>query len=366
MLKDIRAPHCLICLLSWVVASSLCFADQLKQNTDSTMIESKSARDMDGVSINDLSKRNYEAALEFEQRRYARENYFGDLYSYKADGLKLYTLVNTPTGSVPENGFPVIIFGHGFHPDPPNYGVTDSGETSRPGDYYRGIPEAYAEKGFVVVSPDYRGHNISEGIEFTKTSFLASSYYASDVLHLLAALPSLKGVNLQRLYYVGHSMGGDVGLKVLLASKQFKAASLWAPVTATTYQRALYYGGQVYEPTEGNEKHSHGIGSAEMREMTSEIDLIYAGLQRRVRPSQVNPITNLDSLSLPVIIHHARDDEVVPYLWTENLVVKLHELGKQFKLYPYDSDEHLFLAKNKALAIERDVEFFSHHSSNLL
>ena len=179
------------------------------------------------ISIKGLQNRTYNANLTFEKELQGTEKYKADLYSYHSDSLKIYALVNIPTSTEPEKGFPILIFGHGFHPEPKKYGVsTKTGKDWRPGDYYRGIPEGYAEQGFLAITPDYRGHNVSDGFEYTKTSYLASTYYAIDVLNMIAGLSDLENVDLDNIYYMGHSMGGDVGLKMLLATDKIKAASL--------------------------------------------------------------------------------------------------------------------------------------------
>ena len=74
-------------------------------------------------------------------------------------------MVAVPQTDRPPSGFPVLIANHGTHPDPPRYGYTGDGVDSRPGDYYRPIPELFTAQGFLVVMPDYRGHNDSEGLE---------------------------------------------------------------------------------------------------------------------------------------------------------------------------------------------------------
>ena len=114
------------------------------------------------------------------------------LYSYKSAGLKVHAMVAVPHAPQPENGFPVLVANHGHHPDPPEYGITAEGKDWRPGDYYRRIPELFVAQGFMVVMPDFRGHNNSEGFEFTE-GMLESSYYTEDVLNLLAGLESLDG-----------------------------------------------------------------------------------------------------------------------------------------------------------------------------
>ena len=307
----------------------------------------------DLVSIAALQQTEFAANLQFEKTLVGSEKYESSLMSYSSDGLKIFTLVNKPTTAKPSNGFPVVIFGHGFHPTPEKYGVsTSTGKDWRPGDYYRGIPEAYAEKGYLVLTSDYRGHNVSEGFAFTKTSYLASSYYARDVLNLVSALGDFENADLNKIYYMGHSMGGDVGLKVLLASNEFKAASLWAPVVATTPVQALYYGNLFDEI-------SPVVDSEKMDTYMEKINSVYASLPTRINTEAVDPVLHLESLSTPLIIHHARGDTSVPFSWSESLIVKLHDLDKEFEFYAYDSDMHLFNEENRKIAVERDINFFN-------
>ena len=112
--------------------------------------------------------------------------------SFSADGLEQFALVVEPAGEPPAKGWPVVIMNHGHHPDPQQNGRRADGTTDRPGDYYRGLPAAYAAAGFLVVWPDYRGHNISQGAEFTSRPD-ASLWYARDVIAAFAALGSLPG-----------------------------------------------------------------------------------------------------------------------------------------------------------------------------
>ena len=304
------------------------------------------------LSIAGLQQRTFQSNLSFEKELVGTDQYKADLWSYDSDSLKIYTLINTPTTTKPTNGFPVLIFGHGFHPEPKKYGVsTQTGKDWRPGDYYRGIPEAYAEKGYVAITPDYRGHNISDGFEYTKTSYLASTYYAIDVLHLIAALSDLKDIDLEKVYYLGHSMGGDVGLKMLLATNKIKAASLWAPVSATTWEQALYYG-KYYD--ENGDK----TDSEKMTEYMSKMDGVIQNLDFPFDIDKGDAIHYIQDLKTPVIIHHSRGESSVPYSWSESLAAKLFKHGKPFGFYAYESENHLFKRENRIKAVERDIAFF--------
>ena len=305
------------------------------------------------ISIAGLRERTYHADITFEKQLRGTEKYHADLVSYHSDSLKVYALVNTPTSSKPVKGFPVVIFGHGFHPEPEKYGISKAtGKDWRPGDYYRGLPEAYAERGFLVVAPDYRGHNISQGFEYTQTGYLASTYYAIDVLHLIAALSDLKDADLNNIFYVGHSMGGGVGLKMLLVTDKIRAASLWAAVSATTWEQAIYYGG-LYD--ESNEK----VTPKTMSGYVARLDTVIRNLGFAYDISSGDPIHFIGKITMPLIIHHSRWESAVPYRWSESLVAKLFEHRKTFEFYSYDSKNHLFKDGNRTKAIVRDIIFFN-------
>lgn len=312
----------------------------------------------DSISIRALQSAIFEASLKLEKKLSGTEDYSADLMSYYSDDLKIFTLVNTPASPMPEKGFPVLIFGHGYHPEPEKYGISkDTGKDARPGDYYRGVPEHYAEQGFMVFTPDYRGHNRSEGFEYTRTQFLASSYYAVDVLYLIAALSSLEDANLERVYYMGHSMGGDVGLKVLLSNKTIRAASLWAPVVAGTYEQAFYYNGYYGDKF----KAMPDVDNEVMEQYMLEIDRVYKSLPFKLRYEEVDPIYFINEISVPLIIHHAVGDVAVPYMWSERLVTELFKYGKAFNFFRYDSNNHMLQGDNRMLAIDRDIAFFKAH-----
>lgn len=304
------------------------------------------------ISIEGLRQRSYEATLVFEKDMEGSPQCKAELMSYVSDNLKVYTLVNIPTTEAPKKGFPVIIFGHGYHPNPPKYGINpETKENRRPGDYYRGLPEAYAEKGFLVLTPDYRGHNISEGYDFTQTGYLASNYYAIDVLNLIAALKSLKNADLKNVYYVGHSLGGDVGLKMLLATDKIRAASLWAPVVADSWEQALFYG-IFYD-----EKNEH-VDSTKMKEYSGHITRNISKLGYPYTVEEGDPVNYISDISIPIQIHHAKEDPVVPFMWSVNLSSRLYHFNKVFEFYSYNCADHLLLGEMRAQAVERDVAFF--------
>ncbi|MEP4094719.1 alpha/beta fold hydrolase [Reichenbachiella sp.] len=308
------------------------------------------------ISIEALRKRDFTTSLKFEKELVSGEGFNAELLSFYSDSLRIYALLSKPKTEKPEGGYPLIIFGHGFHPEPKKYGISKaSGKSWRPGDYYRGVPESYARRGFVVLTPDYRGHNVSDGFEFTQMGFLAHNFYTIDLLHLVAALPSLENVNLDRVYYMGHSMGGDVGLRLLLTTNKISAASLWSPVAASTWQQVLYYG--KYE------EEGEVINTEKIDEYMATLQDNLNGLSYEYSVEQGDPINFIRELNVPVIIHHATGDQSVPYMWSESLVARLFAHKKRFEFYTYQSGNHLLIDENRMLAFDRDISFFNKYGN---
>jgi len=239
---------------------------------------------------------------------------------FTVDGLIQYTLLLQPNDGMPVSGWPVIIFNHGFHPEPHNNGRrTLDGVSDRPGDYYRQVPQALARQGFLVAVPDYRGHNDSSGAEFTLQES-SPRWYIRDVLGLIAVLQNDARANMDHLFMLGHSMGAEVTLYAAAAlGDQLKGASIWS----------------VYVPT-----------VAKMSPQYTEVD---ASSQFEQIYTPINSAIN---------IHHAKDDATTAFEGSVMIASQLKQLGKTGKLYSYLSENHLFTGDNLQLAITRDIAFF--------
>jgi esterase/lipase len=218
---------------------------------------------------------------------------------------------------MPLAGWPVIIFNHGFHPEPFMNGRRSiDGISDRPGDYYRQIPQSLAHHGFLVVVPDYRGHNDSAGAEFTLKE-TSTHWYARDVLGVVKALESINNIDKNHLFMLGHSMGGQVTLSVAgLLGDKLSGASIWST------------------------------------QLPTKTDSRDTGLIRIV--------SQLELINSPLNIHHAKGDQTTLFSGSVTIANQLTQLSKQNNLYSYASDSHLFTDDNLRLAIDRDVTFFRH------
>ena len=176
--------------------------------------------------------------------------------AYRSDGLRVYTRVDIPASEMPEEGYPVVIFVHGWvgEQDAPGYTFNYG-----PDSYYGDIIDTYVDAGYVVLMPGFRGHGTvhdvpADGIEFMTAfdngSYTSPIFYAIDVLNLIDGLKSLEHndwsvwgfdredavqLNLDSIHISGHSQGGDAVLTALAVSGEnsnlknsVKTGSLWS------------------------------------------------------------------------------------------------------------------------------------------
>jgi dipeptidyl aminopeptidase/acylaminoacyl peptidase len=301
-------------------------------------------------TIDALRARKFTNALRFERALDAGTSFTAYLVSYECSGLRLFAYVAVPRSDMPAGGYPVLVANHGTHPNPPRYGYTAAGVDSRPGDYYRSIPELFTARGFLVVMPDYRGHNSSEGGEYAK-GFLASNYYAEDVLALLAALPTLERADVRNVFMWGHSLGGEVTLKALLATDRVRGASLWSTVGGDIWDKAYRYSRRAAVDASYD---SSDIAKDAVLELKKELESF--GTQYDWRGSE--PLRFLGYLRAPLILHHSLNDGGAAFEWSRRLAKELYLLGHRYEFYTYAGSDHFFQGQDMQQAADRDARFF--------
>lgn len=219
------------------------------------------------LSVEALRKRSYHSALRIEQRLGSdSESVRPYIASYDSDGLRVYARIDVPTSPMPVAGYPIVVFLHGwagidaaptfrfYYADDSNYGE---------------MIDSYAELGFAVFTPGFRGHGTvqgipADGIEYLAAwdngSYISPVFYAIDALNLIEGLKTVESAGLHlkdpqltidtgRINVVGHSQGGDVALIVAAVSGEdssikntIAAASIWSGTFPSRFtQLETYY-----------------------------------------------------------------------------------------------------------------------------
>jgi uncharacterized protein len=267
--------------------------------------------------------------FEIEQQLANGLNYTQYIASYRSEGLKIYGLLTIPRTSVPENGFPAIVFVHGYIP-PDQYSTT--------GDYpiYQAT---LAREGFVTFKPDLRGHGRSEG---SPVSAHFSEKYVVDVLNAIAYIKDHPKANPEKIGYWGHSNGGQIGLRVAVIDPDVKAFALWAGVVGSyedmfeTYLKSIPFLNDRENPL----ILQHGPPSAKN-------DFWLA----------IEPFNYLSDITAPVHLHHGTNDQSVPLVLSESLDSALREENKQVELFRYSGDDHN-ISQNATRAWQRTIDFY--------
>lgn len=281
-------------------------------------------------SIEHLRNRSFENATLTQQDRLASyPNFDSYLGTYSYDNLTLRTLINIPKGDPPPNGWPVLFMNHGYV-NPATYSTLST---------YSSITNEFSNRGYLVLKPDYRCHGESD---CPSDSALNRLLYPQDVLALLHAIQSVPQANPNQIFMVGHSMGGNVTLKVLEATDQITAASLWAPVAAAFPESLMYYVTR--------------FESQPFIEQTQrEIDTFFP------TPEDIQAVSALDQikhLTTPLNIHHGTADNRAPYEWSQTLHQELSIIDHSHQFYTYQGDDHNFTRGSWDTVVQRDTAFF--------
>lgn len=278
--------------------------------------------------IENMRKREYDGGEVKIERNLGNFGKFTSyIVSYPLDGIKIFALMNVPASIKPDNGFPVVIVNHGYI-NPETYSTTSS---------YKTISDFYANQGFLVLKPDYRGHGNSQG---SGGGGLSRIEYAVDVLNLIASIPTISQADPEKIFMYGHSMGAEVALRVLEITDKIKAATLWAPAT-TQFPESLLYFVRRHRP-----------------QSLPEIEAAINAYFSQADFPKLSTIENTNLIKTPLTIHHGTADSSVPFQWSVELGKKLTETNTTHTFYTYQGEDHNFTRGSWGTAANRDLELF--------
>ncbi len=290
------------------------------------------------LTIPYLREREYTSTLGNREFAYDHPNYTAYLTSYESDGLTINGLLTIPAGEVPAQGFPAIVFVHGYIP-PAQYQTLEK---------YSDYVDYLARNGFVVFKIDLRGHGESEGEA-------GGGYYASDyvidTLNARAALQVSNMVNPRAVGIWGHSMAGNIALRSIAARPEIPAIVVWAGAVYT-YSDMQEFGIQdsSYQRPPDNTPRQR------RRNVLFDTHGSYNSKSEFWR--QVVPTNFLSDVKGAIQLHHAVNDDVVNIGYSRNLNSVLDTTSITHELHEYPTGGHNIDGESFVRAMQRTVEFY--------
>ncbi|HET7087591.1 MAG TPA: alpha/beta fold hydrolase [Anaerolineae bacterium] len=292
------------------------------------------------LTIVSMRQREYPGSdITIEETLQPGGNYSRYIASYESEGLTIYALLTVPNGERPATGWPVIVFNHGFIP-PDVYRTTER---------YVAHVDWLARSGYIVLRPDYRGHDNSEG---EARGAYGSPDYVVDVLNAVAAMKRYPNADPNRIGMWGHSMGGYITLRSMVIDGDVKAGVIWAGVVGS-YPDMINRWRPT--PTPGPTTTATPTGRRRWR---TELIATYGSPEENPEFwSSISANSYLGDLSGPIQLHHGTADRSVPIGFSETLYQEILAAGKPAELYTYQGADHN-IANSFGLAMQRTIEFF--------
>jgi dipeptidyl aminopeptidase/acylaminoacyl peptidase len=247
-----------------------------------------------------------------------------------ANEVKFYTYTFVPRQPAAAGSLPVLVLSHG--------GVHGDFDT-----YYVSIVREMVAQGYIVVAPDYRG-STGYGASFYRLIDYGGREVDDVHAAMEYALATIPEADRRRVGLVGWSHGGMISLLAAFAHPEAYAC-VFAGVPVSDLVARMGYADDEYRAIFSAPGH---IG-AEVRDDIAEY-------RRR------SPVSHVDKLAIPLLVHTNTSDEDVNVLEVEHLIAALKAAGKTFEYRVFDKAPggHGFdrMDTPEARGIRRDIYAF--------
>jgi len=281
-------------------------------------------------TIEYLRRRSYGGgAVEIVNTLEAADRFTRMLIRYSSDGLTMYGFMNTPTGDGPH---PVILMIHG---------LGDTG-TFNSLHFRNDMADAFAREGFLVIFPILRGYPPSDsGDNMFRVGM------AIDTLNLIAHIKNqggqpgpLEKADPDRIGILGHSMGGNVALRVLTVSSDIKAAVLYASLSGNEMENSEQLYRISLEPQFQNELNT--LPSLMLN---------------------ISPVYYYSNITAPIQLYQGTRDNTVPIGWARETCSYLSTAGRNINCIYYEGEGHLFGSAVRDEFFASMFDFYRNHLS---
>ena len=262
-----------------------------------------SLRDLKAVEIPDYdSERGIGWAASREDYAAARadDRYVFEQFTYDSDGLTVGAYLYRPRNSGVKP-LPVIVFNRGSWTRPKGF----AGEMLV-------MAHRFAEAGYIVVAPHYRGSNGWAGKDELGGAEL------QDLMVLPVVIARIPGADASRLYLAGESRGGAMVYMALRDGFPAKAAAVWGAFTDL-------------EPLLGSGPLAKA-GAVIWPQYENDRETLY-----RTRSA----MRFADRLTKPILIMHGGADEDIPISQSQRLDAELTRLKTPHKFIVFEGQQHV-------------------------
>lgn len=241
------------------------------------------------------------------------------------DGLDIPGYLTLPPGREPR-GLPLIVLPHG-------------GPHARDDWSFDAQVQFLASRGYAVLQPNFRG-STGYGRDFVERGYGQwGRAMQDDIDDGIAWLAKSGTIDRKRVCILGASYGGYAALWGAIRSPQaYRCAVSIAGVTdipaLLRYDQRLFAPGRYYREWE---RKIRGL---------EKLDL-----------AAVSPLEQADRLTLPVLIAHGENDDVVPPIQSRELIKALKQNKKVESVF-YPGEGHSFLKRENKLDLLRRIEAF--------
>ena len=266
--------------------------------------------------------------------------------SYLSNGVRVVGLVDIPKNlgdyESMNLGAPVLVLAHGYYPKDIYWSGMGMGRER----------DFFVRRGFVVVSPDYRGYGKSDDNPENRRVYDGAMGYAMDVVNLVDSLKNLRDyesrnlgeLDMDNLFFFGHSMGGATGLNIgTMFPDLFKAMVIYAPSGGAAWRNFDRWWRDISWQDQSEVQWGAPRENARMW-------------------NQISPMTFLRNWQTPLQIYHGtRDGEKlfgVPTRWSDDLVGAFEVAGKSLGYFRKENAGHVFYGKDWREMVEGAVKLF--------
>lgn len=178
-----------------------------------------------------------------------------------------------------------------------------------------------------LIAREHHGSGLRLGTVRLRTDAYTQYAITYEAIAAVQALRSsgLPQIDNDRIGLLGRSMGGVVYNTLVVAPGLVDAAVVHAPVSSRPAENLHHFQRRNGDPVVAETEAGHG--------------------SPRENPAfwkEISPVTYVDRVTEPLLIHHGTADDTCPPRWSEQTAAAFEAAGKDVRLVKYPGEGHTF------------------------